>query len=354
MIKKFLSRKHPKNTCMKYILVSIVGFFSICTSFAQQQTSKQAQETAKNLLQKSDFDGAIVALEHASKQDPANIELLKDLSFTNYLKRDFARAITVAKPLVGRPDADEQAFQILGLSYKALAEYKEAGKLYRNALKKFSNSGVIYNEYGELLAMDHNLDDAIGQWEKGIELAPNYSSNYFNAAMYYRGRNDWIRVLLYGELFLNLESYTARANDFKKELLYAYRSLFTPFNIQRLSAAKATTAFEKAVLEVLDKTAPLAKDGVDMSNITTIRTRFILEWFQGRQQQYPYRLFDHLQYLLREGLFEAYDQWLFGAAVNEDAYRLWQNNHHKEAEAYKNFQQNRVFKMPTGQYYMAR
>jgi tetratricopeptide (TPR) repeat protein len=339
---------------MKYILITIATLITFHHSFAQQ-SAKQLQETAMSMMRQGDFANAVTALEKAVQQDPKNLDLLKNLSFANYLKRDFAKAIEVAKPLVQRPDADEETFQILGMSYKSIAAYKECGKLYKDALKKFPSSAVIYNEYGELLEMDDNLGDAIVKWEKGITLDPNYSSNYYNAAKYYTKKGDWIRVILYGELFLNLESFSARVEDVKKGMVFAYRNLFRGGAIQDAIASKATTGFEKAVLETYAKTMGLAKDGINIDNLATIRTRFILEWFQANnKQQYPFHLFDQEQYLLREGIFEAYNQWLFGTVINADAYRIWQNNHPKEYNGFKAFQEGRVFKMPAGQSYMIR
>lgn len=340
---------------MKYLLVTIFAFISVTASFAQQQNAKQLQETAKLMMQQGDFANAVTALEKAAQLEPNNFELLKDLSFANYLKRDFAKAIEVGKPLIQRAEADEQVFQILGMSYKSIAQYKECAKLYKDALKKFPNSGVIYNEYGELLEMDdNNVGDAIVKWEKGISIDPGFSGNYYNAARYYTKKGEWIRVLLYAEIFLNLESYSARVEDAKKGLLTAYQNLFKAGNIQEATAAKGVTAFEKALLETYAKATGLAKDGINIDNLTTIRTRFVLEWFQGKQQQYPFQLFDRQQYLLREGLFEAYNQWLFGGIINADAYQLWQNTHPKEEAGFKTFQQSRVFKIPAGQYYMTR
>jgi tetratricopeptide (TPR) repeat protein len=134
---------------------------------------------------------------------------------------------------------------MLGLSYKATANNKEAAKLYRAALRKFTNSGVIYNEYAELLAADNELDEAITQWEKGIEVAPAYSSNYYNATMYYARKNNWIRAALYGETFLNLESYSKRTEEIKTQLLVVYNNLLVPANLQQLKDAKTTSVFEK-------------------------------------------------------------------------------------------------------------
>jgi len=57
---------------------------------------------------------------------------------------------------------------------------------------------------------------------------------------------------------------------------------------------------------------------------------------------------------LNNGLFEAYNYWLFSTALNADAYQVWQNTHTKESAGYKAFQQSRVFKIPAGQYYFSR
>lgn len=161
-------------------------------------------------------------------------------------------------------------------------------------------------------------------------------------------------MILYGELFLNLESFTPRTEDVKKGLLFAYQNLFKGSTLQDAIAAKSASGFEKEVLNTYAKTMALAKDGVNIDNLVTIRTRFILEWFQGNnKQQYPFRLFEQEQYLLREGIFEAYNQWLFGGVINADAYQIWQNNHPKEYNGFKSFQEGRVFKLPAGQYYMS-
>ena len=72
--------------------------------------------------------------------------------YASYLKRDFAKAKEVGEMLVKKGEADVQMFQLLGLTYKSIADYKEAEKLYKAGLKKFPNEGVLYSEYGELLA----------------------------------------------------------------------------------------------------------------------------------------------------------------------------------------------------------
>ena len=343
---------------MKYIFIFIVSTVFFCDVQAQEQTAKLLQETARTLLQKGDYDNAVVILERAKQQEPNNVDILRDLCFANYLKRDFTKAIEVGKELVEKPDADQQSFQVLGMAYKAIASYKECGKLYRTALRKFPNSGVIYNEYAELSAMDNDLEEAITQWEKGIELDPGYSSNYYNAAIYYSKKNNWIRSVLYGELFLNLESYSTRTEDIKTSLFTAWKNLYTKTTVQQLVDAKATSAFEKTILQVLTKASvslatKSAKEENDIDRLSNIRTKFIIEWSAENEKQYPFRLFGHQKYLLSQGLFEAYNYWLFTPSISAEAYHAWQTNHTKEIEEFKTFQQSRVFKIPVGEYYFA-
>jgi tetratricopeptide (TPR) repeat protein len=336
---------------LSILLLSIAVFF---TANAQEQTAKLLQETARTLVQKGDFDNAVVILERAKKQEPDNIDILKDLSFASYLKRDFAKAIETGKEMIEKPNADQQCFQMLGLSYKAIASYKECAKLYKTALRKFPNSGVIYNEYAELFALENNLEEAITHWEKGIESDPVYSSNYYNAAMYYIRKNNWIRAALYGEIFLNLESYTKRTEEIKEQLFTAYSNLLSPAGMQQAKDARTTSVFEKNILEILAKAAAASKPNNSIDGIIGIRTKFITEWVSSKQKTYPFQLFSRQQYLLAQGLFEAYNYWLFSPAANSGAYQAWQSNHPKETEGFKTFQQSRVFKLPAGEYYFAR
>jgi tetratricopeptide (TPR) repeat protein len=336
---------------MKKTLLVITGMICLNILFAQAVSTKQLQENARTLLQQGDFDNAVKALETARQQDPGSLDVLRDLAYANYLKRDFSKSIELGKLMVARPDADQQCFQMLGLSYKAIADYKEAGKLYRQALRKFPNSGVIYSEYGELSALDKEMDEAIVQWEKGIEVDPNYSGNYYNAAMYYSRANNPLRAALYGEIFLNQESYTTRALEFKQVLFNIYKNMLTPGVISSLQSAKTVTAFEKAILESLGKSVTALNGAVTVENLTSLRSQFLLDWIQEKQKKYPFRLFDHLSYLLTNHFLEAYHYWLFAPAANEASYQSWKNAHAKEADGFKKLQESMVFKIPAGQYY---
>ena len=338
----------------KYFLLFILYLCIAATTFAQpEQSAKELYETAKTFMRQGDYDNALLVINRALEKEPNNLDMLKDLEFIYFLKRDYAKAMEVGKPLVERADADVQSFQILGLTYKAIADYKECRKLYKKALVKFPNSGVIYNDFGELLAMDKELNNAIFQWEKGIEVDANYSSNYFNAVKFYsqNPKPDLFWIAMHGEVFVNLESYTPRTAEVKRILLEAYKKLYATSDLNNSANTINPSSFTKDVIATLNKSISIASDGINSDNLMAIKTRFVLDWFQANDAKYPFRLFQHYQHMLKEGIFDAYNQWLFGQAGNADAYGLWIKTHDKEADAFKKFQTARIFKIPSGQYY---
>ena len=189
---------------------------------------------------------------------------------------------------------------------------KECEKVYKKGLKKFPKSGPLYSEYGELLWATKDYS-AINQWEKGIQLDPAYSGNYYNAALYYFYTKDKVWSLIYGEIFVNMESLSERGVAMKQQLLQGYKEkLFAEADLMK-GEEKNKSEFAKAFLQTMGKQSSLANKGITTETLTMIRTRFILDWYTANASKFPLRLFDYQQQLLKEGMFEAYNQWLFGA-----------------------------------------
>jgi tetratricopeptide (TPR) repeat protein len=323
--------------------------FSVCVSlmvFAQETPL----ETAQTFMRSGDFDNAILVLNNALKQDAANTDLKKNLVLAYTYKRDFAKALEVVKPMVEENNADEQTYQVAGNVYRALALYKDGEKMFKKALKKFPDSGPLYNEYGEML-WDNKDYSAISQWEKGIEVSPSYAGNYYNAASYYYFTKDKVWTLIYGEIFVNMESLTERSTEVKKMLLDTYKQkLFTDVD----SKDKKQSEFEKAVSQTYDKLSSLTAKGITIESLNMIRTRFILDWYANYASKFPFKLFDYQQQLIREGMFEAYDQWLFGPVDNLASFDQWTKTNSEAYTKFTTFQKGRIFKMPQGQHYQAK
>ena len=315
---------------------------------AQEPDAKTLDETAKSFVRQGDYTNAIVVYERALQKEPKNIELLKGLAFAYYLDRNFELALKTAKPLVDRADADVQCYQILGMIYKSIEEGKECAKMYRQGLKKFPNSGVLYNEYGEVLGTENGAD-AIRQWEKGIQVDPNYSSNYYNASKYYYSKNERIWCVIYGEIFVNIESYSTRTAEMKDILFEAYKKLFADATL--LGNPNRKNGFESSFISEIGNQLPNISEGITTLSLINLRSKFILSWFDKSVIAFPYRLFDYHRQLLKEGMFDAYNEWLFGASENMERFQNWVKSHDEQYKRFIDFQKGRIFKIPDGQYY---
>lgn len=330
---------------MKKIPLALLLLVAMFTAGAQ--SAKELHETAKSFMRQGDHANAILVLNRALLQEPQNVALGKDLALSYYFQRENSKALETINALLDREEADDQAFQIAGMIYKQADVKKDAEKMYRKGLKRFPESGPLYNELGELQWEQKNFE-AIKQWEKGIEMDPSYSKNYYNAARYYYLSTDKVWSLIYGEIFINMEPLSSKAPEVKQLLVDGYKKLFSDPGF--FSNNKDKNIFVRNYLKSMQAQNSLAAAGISAESLSMIRTRFVLDWFQGNDIL-PFRLFGYQQQLLKEGLFEAYNQWLFGSTQNLTAYQAWINTHTEEYNAFLNFQKGRIFKLPTKEYY---
>jgi len=331
----------------KILLASGFCFLSVFV-FAQSEDAEKLHENAKAFMRQGDYANASLILARALIQAPGNLGIIKDLAFDYYLQKENAKALETIKPSLENDNADDQAYQIGGTIYRALGQQKEAEKLYKKAIKIFPKSGSLYNDYGEMLWVGHDFS-AIKQWEDGIKQDPAFAGNYYNASKYYFLTTDKIWCLVYGEIFINLESFTSRTAEIKNILLDGYKKLFADPDL--LSNTKDKNSFEVSYLTTMNKQNNVVINGLNAETLTMLRTRFILDWDQTYAKKFPFRLFERQEQYLQDGLFPAYNQWIFGASQNLAGYQNWISTHAEEYAAFNKFQQVRIFKVPDGQYY---
>ncbi len=331
----------------------LIGCLLTLSALAQPvESAATLHARAKGFMSAGDFDNALLVLRQALIIAPDDLELNKDLVQVYTLKRDFTRARESVILLCDRSNADVVCFQLAGNVFKALEETKECERYYKRGLKKFPNSGPLYSEYGELLWSAKN-PDAIRQWEKGIQTDPGYGGNYYNAALYYYYTTEKVWSLIYAEIFINLEGMSERGRSTRETLLKGYKEkMFVDTDLNAL-AEKSKNAFAKAFLLEMSKHASLTAKGLNAETLTMIRARFLLGWFDGPAKQFPFKLFDTQRQWIQSDLFEAYNQWLFVTPETLAAHEKWKKEHAETWSKFQQYQQNRVFRIPSGQYYQS-
>lgn len=332
-------------------LLLLSAVFSI-TAFAQQNADT-LQQTGRNYMRKGDWGNAIIVFNRALQQKPGDVDILNDIAYTYFLQRDFTRSIETIKPVLESENADVRSFQIAGTDYRAIEEVKEGTKVYEKGLKKFPFSGVLYSEYGELLWQKKDYN-AIKQWETGIKVDPNFAGNYYNATRYYFLTTDKIWALIYGEIFVNMESYTIRTAEVKSILYDGYKKLFADADLLKNYKPKNKNAFEQAFLTAMNTQSYKAATGINPEKLIEIRKGFVKNWFEVSAKEFPFRLFEYQQQLTKLNMFDAYNQWIFGSAISADQYQSWIKNNDTAYKAFNDFQRGRIFKLPKDQYYQSK
>ena len=116
----------------RYLLIAVL--FCCAVAAQAQADTDTLRARAQALLIKGDYDNALLVLNHAAEMDPENKDILNDQAYIYYLQRNYAKAIELGKQITSHSNANAQDYQVLGLAYKATADYASAEKLYKKGL----------------------------------------------------------------------------------------------------------------------------------------------------------------------------------------------------------------------------
>ena len=328
--------------------------FIIIGQFVYGQTDKEkaldkAQE-AINLMDNGKVDKSIKLLEEAQKLDPDRFDYPYELAYAHYLKEDYKGVIKILEKNIDHKNVSERLFQLLGNSYDVLGKTDKAFEAYDAGLKKFPNSGMIYLEKGNVYWGKKEYGNALPFYEKGIEVDPRFSSNYYRATLIYCGSTEEVWGMIYGEIFMNLERNSKRTSEISKLLFDTYNSEIkftsdTSFSVSFSKNAsinindlkdpgKIKLPFGVGVYEPTLMMSMLNEKSIDINSLDRIRKNFIENYFKnGYDKKYPNVLFDYQNKVLQAGHLEAYNHWILMKG-DEDTFGIW---HSSNTEKWDNF-----------------
>ncbi len=252
----------------------------------------------------------------------------------------FVKAATELRAFFEVFHGRSEHYQLLGNCLDNLGNPVDAIEIYKLGLSRFPDSGPLYMELGILFATEGDTISAPGWWERGIEMAPNFSSNYYLAAKEYATSSELIRSVMYGEIFLLLEPNSPRTQEMSDSLFAWYKRALTDsisFYNGNFFSKDAELIFEKY------------RKGEDIGN--EIESRFNLAWYVAwpmgqafsvsafhkarleflgfwgsANKNHSNPLFAYLKKLNKRKLFEAYNHWLFADGASAEA-MAWKSTH---------------------------
>lgn len=329
----------------------LFGLLISSMSFSQQSNHDLADEKKHKAVQMMDngsIDESIELLEEAKKLDPESYVYDYEIGFAYSLKKEYSKAIETFKQVIKYKDANDQCYQMLGNLYDNKGDYKKAIKTYDKGLKLFPNSGRLFLEKGTAYAFQKKYNEAIKYYENGIKVDPIFPSNYYRAASLFFNSEDEVWAMIYGEIFINLESNSRRTQEISKLLFDTYRS-----QIKFISDTSLSVSFCKnSVITLTDEdlknpgqiklpfgsavyepTLLLSIDDekkIDLNSLNRIRQNFLDTYYKKSfNTSYPNVLFERQKSIKDSGNFEAYNFWLLSSG-DPDAFNLWKDNNEEK------------------------
>ena len=336
---------------MKTILFALVLSF-IFTGVSIPQTHEDAVEYLKSGIKsvdKGDYEDGVNQIKKALEIEPKNTLFNYELAFTYYKMNKYDKVINILEKVKKNPDTFDLIFSVLGNAYDIIGDRDKAIETYKTGLKKFPGSGKIYLELGVVEISEKKYEEALKYFEKGIEVEPTHPSNYYWASQIHAGSKYPLWGLIYGEIFLNLEQGTKRAEGISEMLFKLYSESISmrdssgkkTINI-KLNRVNDGKGFESdyemtAMFAALKLAADSTVSGFNIDAMNKLRHYFIEMWYGTEKTKNDHNvLFDYHKMMIDKGLFEAYNYFIL-AYGDTDEFKKWAESNKEKAKEFDNW-----------------
>ena len=147
---------------------------------------------------KNKFDEAAAAYARFATGPNADEKDLAKYAFTLFLKHDFEKSLEIANMGL-KKNPRSAVFNRLAMynntDMKRFDEAIKAADIFFNEADKADYSYLDYMYYGHLLEALKRYDEAVGQYEKAVELDPTKSDLYKNISLAYEQKNDYKKAI---------------------------------------------------------------------------------------------------------------------------------------------------------------
>lgn len=337
------------------------------------ETDRQLLHNAVELVDGGMSESAMEDFDILANKYPKNYIVRYERAYALYTLRRYDDVIKEQKFLLKSKEANELTYQLVGNAYDMTGERKKAAGIYSDGLKKFPDSGPLHLELGNLCFLDHEYFKAIDYYNKGIVVAPNFASNYYQAATLYFMLDDW---KVWGLVYAETEILLAPSNEgrhrhmaslivdcFRESISLDYGdnpTLSVSLVPERALNFNTDTnivylGFPGVYEGALDQ--PLFKMFMDKEPFTGSLPQLI-ELRRGAVEAY-YSATDNIygssMYLLEfqkkvidAGHWEAYNYYILGPGYDDDVFGDWYEAHEEEFDAFVEWYNAAPFRLGDG------
>ncbi len=311
-------------------------------------------QRAVSLIDTGALAASIEILQELRSRNRDNAYVVHELALALRLNRQPQRAVEILRPY--RRGLTAEIAAGFGSALDDAGDRRGAIEVLSEAIQRYPRSGLLRSELGTTLAGAGRGQEALAQYQTGMQIEPRWPSNYMQAARLLSESDASGLSLIYGEIFRVLEPNSQRSAQMAELLVKICRNAVTVTGTQgsRREArvklappmviyATPSTPPEQVLEFPLANTFELAfggpltvavEHGLSLESLHQARLGFLEIWFNvpTAARTHPVRLFEWQKALRDAGHFEAYDYWLLGPAFPAE-FQRWADAHSSEMSA---------------------
>jgi tetratricopeptide (TPR) repeat protein len=303
-------------------------------------------KAAADQMDEGHLDEAIATLEKLHRELPNSALVLHELGLAYRLQKQPQKAVALWTPF--RDALPVETLAGLASALDEAGQSAQAQALLRKEIERHPKSGILYSELATALRGVGKQQEALALYEQSIEVDPAFPASYLHAAEILANTPNRGMALLYGETFRVLEPTGDRSGADAELMVQVCKNAVT------LGGPKGSNTTAKIMLAgdaVIRPPGglPLANvfelafgpglviahmSGLKLKTLHAARRSFV-DALNGPAKDSPLAAMPIMRWLRAldaAGHLEAYDYWLYGPAMQDEAV-AWFKAHKAEADA---------------------
>ena len=327
-----------------FLRIMIIICAAASTLWAQAQRSvdfindndRLLVDSAMYLMDTGKARDAIGILDNLCNKYKNNYALEYERLYAYYLSGDYGYVATEGPKLYKHHESEPQLYQLVGNAQDVLGDPDAAMKTYDEGLERFPNSGYLYLEKGNIHMMHQRYNEAVECYLSGVEVQPDFASNYYRLAKLYARSTEPLWAIVYAEVVCNLQPGTERGEEMGKLIydLFAENVQIEGENNAHVTLTQENTVYVSSdssdiqvpfpiMYEMGTMKSPVLNEFMKTKKLTVAMIADLrkdaLEYIDSvAPGYYNLSLLDFHRKLIKNGHWSAYNMWLMSPGAEEE------------------------------------